>query len=234
MGIASLILGIISLIIGFVPLCGSIALLPAIIGVILGIIDISKKSKTGEKKNQSIAGLIMSAIAVVVIIFWIFVASGVEVETDSNFTNEYLENKQIEEKQTDNSSKDDTANQIKVGEYVKTNQVKITYISSNEYTGYNQYSAPKAGNKVIRLEFEFENISNNDVFLDSFECYADSEKCESYYYADDMKNPTLESLSKGKKFKSIIYYEVPKNAEEIILEYETNYWSDKKVEFIVK
>lgn len=58
MGIAALILGIISIIIGFIPLCGAVAFVPAIIGLILGIVDASKKSKTGEKKGVSIAGIV--------------------------------------------------------------------------------------------------------------------------------------------------------------------------------
>ena len=58
MGVASLILGIISLNVGFVPLCGIIAIIPAIIGLILGIIDVIRKNKTKKKKNQSIAGII--------------------------------------------------------------------------------------------------------------------------------------------------------------------------------
>ena len=66
-------------------------------GFILGIIDITNKNK--RKKGQSIAGLIMSVIAIIVIIFWIFVASGVEVDTNSNYTNEYLANKQLEEEE---------------------------------------------------------------------------------------------------------------------------------------
>lgn len=99
MGVASLILGIISLVIGFVPLCGIIAIIPSIIGLILGIIDVIRKNKTKEKKNQSIAGIILSAIAIVFIIFWIIIASGMDIETNSNLTNEYLENKQIEEQQ---------------------------------------------------------------------------------------------------------------------------------------
>ena len=135
---------------------------------------------------------------------------------------------------TDNSSKDNGTKQVKVGESVQTKQVKITYVSSKEYTGYNQYLAPETGNKVIRVQLEFQNISDNDIILDSFECYADGEKCELYYGGEDMKLPTLESLSAGKKFKSVIYYEVPKKAEDITLEYETNYWTNEKIEFIVK
>lgn len=83
MGIAALILGILSIIIGFIPLCGSIALLPAIIGLILGIVDTVQKNKKGEKKGVSIAGLILSAIAIVVIVFWVFIF-GVAISSDVN------------------------------------------------------------------------------------------------------------------------------------------------------
>lgn len=139
----------------------------------------------------------------------------------------------------DNSSKEVETNQktekkVNVGEVVQTDEVKISYKSSKEYTKYNSYSKPKSGNKIMRVEFEFENISNGDIYLEGLECYADGEKCEEYYYADDYKSPTLESLSKGKKVKSVLYYEVPKSAKEVILEYETDYWTSEKVEFIVK
>lgn len=84
MGVAALVLGIISIIIGFIPLCGSIALLPAIIGLILGIVDTVQKSKKGEKKGVSIAGLVLSAIAVAVIIFWVFIFSAALSNVDVN------------------------------------------------------------------------------------------------------------------------------------------------------
>lgn len=73
MGVAALVLGIISIIIGFIPFCGAIAFVPAIIGLILGIVDIVKKSKSKEPKGIAIAGTVLSTIAVVVIGFWIFV-----------------------------------------------------------------------------------------------------------------------------------------------------------------
>lgn len=68
MGVASLVIGIIALILGFVPLCGIIALVPAIIGLILGIVDAVKKSKTGESKGMSIAGIVLCSISIIVII----------------------------------------------------------------------------------------------------------------------------------------------------------------------
>lgn len=84
MGIAALILGILSIIVGFIPLCGSIALLPAIIGLILGIVDTVLKSKKGEKKGVSIAGIVLSALAIVIIVFWVFVFGAALSTVDVN------------------------------------------------------------------------------------------------------------------------------------------------------
>lgn len=64
MGVAALVLGIVSIIFAWIPFCGTIAFIPAIIGLILGIIDTVQKSKKGEKKGVSIAGIILSAIAI--------------------------------------------------------------------------------------------------------------------------------------------------------------------------
>ena len=82
MGIAALVLGIISVIIGFIPFCGVIAFLPAIVGVILGIIDIVLKKKKQEKIGISIAGLVLSILAIIIISFWVFVIGTAVSETD--------------------------------------------------------------------------------------------------------------------------------------------------------
>lgn len=74
MGVAALVLGIISLIIGFIPFCGMIAFVPAIIGVILGIVEIVNKSKKSESKGMGIAGLVLSVLAIVIMIWWLFIA----------------------------------------------------------------------------------------------------------------------------------------------------------------
>ena len=124
--------------------------------------------------------------------------------------------------------------QVNVGDSVETSELKITYISCEEYKNYDSYSSPKSGNKVVRIVMDMENISDKDIYLNSFDCYSDGEKCESYYYADDFKAPTLEKLSTGKKMKAILYYEIPTSSTNNILEYETDYWTDEKVEFIIK
>ena len=70
MGVASLVLGIVSVIVGFIPLCGTWAIIPAIVGLVLGIIDWSKKQKANEPKGKAIAGTICSGVAIIVIVTW--------------------------------------------------------------------------------------------------------------------------------------------------------------------
>jgi hypothetical protein len=79
MGLAAMIIGIIAVVLGFIPFCGYFALLPAIVGLILGIVDVTKKSKAQQPKGQGMAGIILNAVAIVVILVWtlIFAAGGV-------------------------------------------------------------------------------------------------------------------------------------------------------------
>lgn len=75
MGIASMVIGIISAIFGFVPFCGSWAIIPAIVGLILGIIDMVQKNKMQQPKGMAIAGVVLCIIAIVVIIAWWAIAA---------------------------------------------------------------------------------------------------------------------------------------------------------------
>ena len=60
------------MVISFIPFCGTWAVIPAIVGLVLGIIDWVKKKKTGEAKGKSIAGTICSGVAIVIIIvYWL-------------------------------------------------------------------------------------------------------------------------------------------------------------------
>lgn len=88
MGIASLVLGIVSLVLGWIPFICFIALITAIIGLILGIIDTIAKNKAKDRKmGISMAGLITSAIAIPMIIFMSIVSFVVIIEeTPTNRT----------------------------------------------------------------------------------------------------------------------------------------------------
>ena len=91
MGVAALILGIVSTIFGFVPSCGIIAFVPAVVGLILGIIDIVQKSKKNEPRGMAIAGVILTGIAIIVISLWTFIFSAIFIGTA-----DYLDNNQDE------------------------------------------------------------------------------------------------------------------------------------------
>lgn len=62
MGVASLVLGILGLLLSCIP-CFSQLL--AFLGLIFGIVGAAKKSKEGESKGCAIAGLVLSAVTLV-------------------------------------------------------------------------------------------------------------------------------------------------------------------------
>ena len=68
MGVASLVLGIVAIVISFIPCLGIYALVPSIIGLLLGLIGIVSASKANPPKSKglAIAGLVLSIIATVV------------------------------------------------------------------------------------------------------------------------------------------------------------------------
>lgn len=70
MGIASMVIGIIAAILGFVPFCNYFAFVPAVIGLILGIVDVVKKSKENQAKGIGIAGITLNSLAMVLIFVW--------------------------------------------------------------------------------------------------------------------------------------------------------------------
>lgn len=78
MGVASLVLGIISLVTSWIPFICIFAFILAVVGLILGIVDAVKKSKTNDnKKGFGIAGLVISAIAIPIIIFSSLITLGI-------------------------------------------------------------------------------------------------------------------------------------------------------------
>lgn len=72
MGVAALVIGIVSLVFGFIPFCNIFALIPATVGLVLGIIDWVKKKKGGEPKGKAIAGAICSGVAIIIILVYYF------------------------------------------------------------------------------------------------------------------------------------------------------------------
>jgi len=63
MGIVGLVLGLIAIVLAFVPFVTLFAWIPAIVGIILSAIGLSKSKKEGRSAGPAIAGLVLSIIA---------------------------------------------------------------------------------------------------------------------------------------------------------------------------
>lgn len=120
-----------------------------------------------------------------------------------------------------------------VGDTLTTADLKIMYVSCSDFTDYNEFLPPKDGNKIVKLTFDAENIGDTDCYLSSYDftCYADNSAAESYYSGEDDLSATI---SPGRKATGSVYFEVPKNAETIEVEYETDFWTGNKAIFVVQ
>ncbi len=66
MTIAAFVLGIIALLLAFIPLIGTFAVCPAILGLLLGIIGLLIKIKRKQPKALGIVGVILCGLAIFV------------------------------------------------------------------------------------------------------------------------------------------------------------------------
>ena len=135
---------------------------------------------------------------------------------------------------TNNASKETVPAKTEyyVGDIIEDGNTKIVFVSSGDYIEQNEFMQPAEGNKYIFLKFAFENISkSNDASVSfySFECYADSYAAEMHYGGEEELSATL---SAGRATTGCIYFEVPEDAEVIEVEYETNFFTEKKIKFI--
>ena len=193
--------------------------------------EIPKKAKVCPNCRKKQGGILKWIVIVIIAIAVIsgFTGGDDEKGTDSN----PKKTGQTENEGT--TSNEPVDNEFVVGDVVETSSLKISYLSAEQYTSYNKYSAPKDGYIYYRVEFEFENIGNTDEWVSStdFDCYADEYSMdESYVSTDDYLS--TETISVGKKIKGAIYYEVPANAQEVKLEYEVNYFTEDKIIFVIK
>lgn len=235
-GIASLVLGIVSILLA----CVGIGIFPAILGIIFAIIGLVVKDR---KRGTAIAGLICSIVGVVFFLFAFLVADSIlsTVDEESPKKVETVEQSEVEtdseSANADDSSEEVTEvdNSFSVGEVVETSDFRISFLSAEEYVSDNQFIQPKEGYAYYKMEFEFENISDSDKSVSSmigWNCYADSYKADQTWIGDD--NGLDASLSAGKKTKGAVFFEIPKDAQSIELEYETNFWTEDKLIFVVK
>lgn len=185
-----------------------------------------------QKKKKKKKKLIIFAIIAVFVVLIIAVASS---GSDDNSPKTEQIDGTPSSSQSSSDEDSSAPDKIKAGTAITVNDIKISYLSSNaDFKKYSEYLGPQKGNKVVRAEFEFENVGSTDTSLDGFECYADGQKCEEYYGMDDYSSPTLESVSAGRTLKCVVYYEVPTSSKSVELEYEPDFWSSDKVVFVIE
>lgn len=172
---------------------------------------------------------------VILIIFVIAIASSGNSNNDSKTT---LTSGDTNSSSQDNSStqnEDSISKVYNVGEIFENKNLAIKYVSVDEnFTGYNEYSTINDGCKIVKADFEFENVSSSDQYVSAYEfnCYADGYDCESFWSADN--SGFSSTLSAGKKSKGSVYFQVPTTATKITIEYKLNAFTSDKVEFVVK
>lgn len=225
MGIASFVIGLICLILS--PFLSVFLILPAILALILGIVDTVLKSKKKLPKGLSIAGIVLSTIAlaicILIVVFAVYVYNNASDAISSSLTN--LESEII----TEFEQEDITCN---VGESATLDDVKVTLTSvEKDFKDYYDFASVEDGCKILKANFEFENVGDYSAYISSYDftCYADKFSCDSFNSVED--GYFSESIATGKKAAGSIYFEVPSDAETIEIEYDDSTYSDGKIIF---
>lgn len=171
---------------------------------------------------------------IVIIIIIVLAGSGAsDNNPKTTLTSEKVDSSNAD---TSNDDKDKLTSKIyKVGEIFENKNLAIKYVSIDEnFTNYNQYATVNNGFKVIKADFEFENVGTSDEYVSAYEfdCYADGYDCENFWSTDD--SGFSSTLSAGKKTKGSVYFQVPTTATSITIEYKLNTFTSEKAEFLVK
>ena len=191
--------------------------------------DIPKKAKVCPvcKKKQK-----KNIVLIIILIFVIL--SFTMCGTMCGLLGDAVDETVKEETKKDDALKKLAKKKFKVGETVTTDDMEIKYLSVKDYKSDNEFMQPKKGYKYIKAEFEFVNKSKEDdlsVSTLSFSCNADDYEVETVYMDD---NELDADLSPGKKAKGPIFFEVPKDAKSIEIQYESDWWDSIKFTFIAK
>lgn len=186
-----------------------------------------------RKKQGGIGKWIVVAVVVIVLIAAV---SGGGGDKDKN-PQKVAENTTTTANSTDGAETqtEEVSNVFHVGDVVETQNFKITFVSAGVYESDNEFLQPKDGYEYWQFELKFENISETDQTVSSmmdWECYADNAKADQTWIGDDSGLDA--TLSAGRETQGTIYFEVPKDASSVELEYDINFWQNDKVVFVGK
>ena len=222
MGIASFVVGLICLILS--PFLSVFLILPAILGLILGIVSVVIKSKKKEPKGLAIAGIVLSTIALVVCILVTFLLVNVYTAVSDNIS-DYI----------DNTESQITEKSAKIGESTTLNDVTVTLVAvDDDFKDYYSFASVDDDCKILKADFEFENVGDYTEYVSysDFDCYADKFSCDTFSSVED--GYFYASIAKGKKAKGSVYFEIPKDAKKIEIEYDGGSYDGSKITFVVE
>lgn len=227
MGIASFVIGLTCLILS--PFLSVFLILPSILALVLGIIDTVIKSKKKQPKGLSIAGIVLSVIALIIciliVVFAVFIYNNASTAISDGLTS-------ITDEIKSELSKSDIT--CKVGESATLDNIKVTLKSvDKDFKDYNSYANIEDGCKILKANFEFENVGDYSEYVSysDFNCFADKFSCDNFYSVKDAY--FSESIPEGKKASGSVYFEVPNNANLLEIEFDTNSYIDGKIIFNV-
>ena len=64
MKIASLVIGCVTILLSFIPCLGWFAILPAVVGIILGVLAFKQARKNNQPKGMPIAGIVLNIVSI--------------------------------------------------------------------------------------------------------------------------------------------------------------------------
>ena len=224
MGIASFVIGLTCLILS--PFLNILLILPAILALTLGIIDLVIKSKKKEPRGLSIAGIVLSTIALFIcILITVFVF--IIFDNVSNTVTNSLNSLSEEVKSIDKT--------CFVGDSATLDDITVKLVSvDKDFEDYYDYAFVDEDCNILQANFEFENVGDYSEYVSysDFKCFADKFSCDSFYSVED--SYFYETIEEGKKARGTVYFEIPKDADSIEIEYDGNSYDDSKITFIVE
>ena len=214
-----------------------IVIILAVISAAIGIVDVEIGHCKADRQLRflSVLSIVLATISISVAITFtaascyinqigsLFTTSmSQESNTDTEKDSETEQKEKQENEKTTSTAKKDTSPKTitaKVGGGITYGKAKVSFTDCYEYTDYDEWTAPKAGYKVVVFEFEVENGNSSNFNFGSygFEGYADNVKVEPYYYMDS----DIElNLAPGRTGTGTVAFEVPEDAQSIQADYD--------------
>lgn len=185
------------------------------------------------KKSSILQSLFFFIIAIMAIYFIVQV---VKVPVTDEKVSHSVADPYISESTDDSlSTESKEIDTFNVGDVFDSDTLKIMYIDCGEYETNNEFMKPESGNKFIYVDFSIHNTGDSDYSIGSlsFDCYADDTECTFAITDIESAMTSITTLSPGRNVAGRICYEVPADATSIEIEFETSFWTEDKIYFIV-